>query len=130
MPKPIPPSTMSEVRSLLETIGKQLPDLKRIPSTKITSIKMEPQGTIRVAHKLDTYEALGVDPRKDNLAGKQLVLFFGKESHGLTRTFHVPKMKAIYQNILIARNDIEFLFVGLTEMSETEYNRFSKTMRT
>ena len=89
---------------------------------------MEPQGTIYVGHKIDTYEELEVDTKKDNLAGKQLVLFFGKESHGLTRTFHVPKMAAIYQNLTIGRDDVEFLFVGLTEMSETEYNRFTKTM--
>lgn len=128
MPKPIAPETMSEVRLLLENIGKQLPDRKRVPATKLTRNKMEPQGTIYVAHKIDTYEELEVDTRKNNLAGKKLVLFFGKESHGLTRIFHVPKMAAIYQNLTTSRDDVEFLFVGLTEMSETEYNRFSKTM--
>ena len=91
---------------------------------------MEPQGTIRVTHAIDTFVDGKVDKSKDNLAGKKLVLFYAKESNYLSRAFLVPKMSVIYQQMIAERDDVEFLFVGLTEgQTKVEYERFAKSMR-
>lgn len=120
---------MSYIREILEDIGRKLPDRQRVKATKMTRVKMEPQGTIYVAHAIDTYLDGKVDKSKNNLQGKKLVLFFGQESNFLTRSFLTPKMSVLYQNITSRRDDIEFLFVGLVEgQTKTEYERFAATM--
>ena len=121
---------MSDIKKILEDIGRNLPDRQRVKATKNTRVKMEPQGTIYVSHAIDTYVDGKVDKSKDNLEGKKLVLIFGRESNFLTRSFLTPKMSVIYQNLTTLRDDIEFIFVGLTEgQSENEYERFAATMR-
>jgi len=120
---------MSSLQECLEQIGVNLPERERIKATKKTSVRMEPQGTIRVTHAIDKFVNGKVDTSKDNLAGKKLVIFFAKESNYLSRSFLVPKMSVIYQQIIAERDDVEFLFVGLTEgQTKVEYDRFAKSM--
>mmetsp|Transcript_19695 Transcript_19695/g.48993 ORF Transcript_19695/g.48993 Transcript_19695/m.48993 type:complete len:207 (-) Transcript_19695:77-697(-) len=120
---------MSHIQKCLEQIGFNLPDRQRIKATKTTSVRMEPQGTIRVTHAIDTFVDGKVDKSKDNLVGKKLVLFFAKESNYLSRAFLVPKMTVIYQQMIAERDDVEFLFVGLTQgQTKVEYERFAKSM--
>lgn len=119
---------MSLIKQTLEDIGYNLPERERIPATKTTSVRMEPQGTIRVTHAIDTFVDGKVDKTKNNLAGKKLVLFFAKESNYLSREFLTPKMSVIYQYIKAERDDIEFLFVGLEDQTKWEYERFAKKM--
>lgn len=121
---------MSHIQKCLEQIGFNLPDRQRIKATKTTSVRMEPQGTIRVTHAIDTFVDGKVDKSKDNLVGKKLVLFFAKESNYLSRAFLVPKMTVIYQQMIAERDDVEFLFVGLTQgQTKVEHERFAKSMR-
>jgi len=119
----------SAVSKILQDIGYKLPDKQRVKATKTTSVRMEPQGTIRVTHAIDKFVDGKVDKSKDNLAGKKVVLFFAKEANYLSREFLVPKMSVIYQSMIAERKDIEFLFVGLSEgQSKVEYERFAKKM--
>lgn len=120
---------MSDYKTILTNIGKNLPDRQRVKATKTVSIRMEPQGTIRVTHAIDTFLDGKVDTSKNNLEGKKLVLLFGQESNYLTRAFLTPKMSAIYQHMTTSRDDVEFLFVGLEGQSKVEYERFAASMR-
>lgn len=122
--------TKALVKKTLEEIGFNLPERERIKATKTTSVRIEPQGALRVTHAIDTFVDGEVMKWKNNLSGKKLVLFFAKESNYLSREFLTPKMSVIYQSIIAERDDVEFLFVGLMKgQTKVEYNRFAKRMR-
>ena len=125
---------MSNIPELLDRVGKALPDRKRVKATQKTNVKMVPTGEIRVEAMIDTYVNDGkeVDTTKNNLAGKKVVLIFGKQSHPLTRTFLVPKMALKYHHMTLpkgATDGIEFLYVSL-DANKAQFDSFTKTHRT
>ena len=119
---------VTSTKSLLEKVGKSLPDRQRIKATKGTVVNIEPTCSLKLTAYIDTYLDGKVDKTTNNLQGKKVVLFFGKESHPLTRTFYTPKMAMLYQHLTMSRDDIEFLYVSLDE-SKVEYDRFTKSHR-
>ena len=127
-----PKDSMVNIPDILERVGKALPDRKRVSGTQKTNVKMVPTGEIRVEAILDTYVNDGkVNPNKNNLAGKKIVLLFGRQSHTLTRTFLVPKMALIYHHMTLpkgATDNIEFLYVSLDE-TKAQFDNFTKSHR-
>ena len=47
--------TKALVKKTLEEIGFNLPERERIKATKTTSVRIEPQGALRVTHAIDTF---------------------------------------------------------------------------
>ena len=121
-------TTRNSTRSLLAEVGKSLPNRERIKATKGTSVNIEPTGMLKLTAYIDTYLEGKVFTAKNNLQGKKLVLIFGKESHPLTRTYYVPKLAMIYQNLTLQRDDIEFLYVSM-DPTKAEFDRFTKSHR-
>ena len=123
-------NTKTTAKSLLTQVGTSLPNRERIKATKATTVNIEPTCSLKLTAYIDTYlEGKVVDTSKNNLEGKKLVLIFGKEAHPLTRTYYVPKLAMIYQNLTLQRDDdVEFLYVSM-DPTKAEYDRFTKTHR-
>jgi hypothetical protein len=119
----------TKTQELLATFGRSLPERTRVQGTKRTQINIEPTGMSKISHIIDTFEIAGKsDTSKDHLERKKLVLFFGSESHPLTRTFYQPKLAMIYHFLTSKHDNIEFIYVSIDKTRE-EYNRFTQSHR-
>ena len=124
-------SKKAEILSMLEAVGKTLPDRKRVKGTERTVINLVPTGEIKIDGIKDTFVNNGqeIDTKKNNLADKKIVLIFGRYSHALTRNFLVPKMTMIYHYLTLARDDVEFLYVSLPDESQADFDKFASMQR-
>ena len=120
---------MSSTAEILAKIGKDLPDRTRVPAKTSTSIKMVPTGEIALVAAVDTFTDLKVKSGTDKLAGKDIVLIFGRSTHQLTKTFLVPKLALIYHNMTNNTTNVEFLYVSVPEETKAGHDRVIKSHR-
>jgi hypothetical protein len=114
---------------LLQELGTSLPQRERIKGTSTTLVNLDPQGMSSVKTINDTFRLISVKKDKNSLKGKKIVLFFGRESHMLTRTFFTPKLAMIYQHLTnTLQDDVEFIYVSLDKTNQ-EFDRFTKSHR-
>ena len=76
---------------------------------------------LKIAHTIDTFETIPgkADTSRNHLEPKKLVLFFGRKSHPLIRTFYMPKLAMMYHFITLQRADVEFNYISM-DVSQAE----------
>lgn len=82
---------------------------------------------VNIAHFLNAYAKKNLSEEDTLKQFDHVILIFAKEKHAYARTYMVPKLEKIYNELKEKRTSMEFIFVSCDD-SEAEFKRFTKSL--